>query len=148
MLVSKLPSWEDGSFRWKGRWLLPFFHVSYSLIYDWNCDCSDWGGEEGDQLHRYDSISTTIIYISGPIFVKLYNDFNPSCLSPTFVMKIFFSQWSTCSLKALHQASSYVSIVGWIFYLSHCIYVHFEVVLHIFLVHRLNKVTVCAKIHS
>ena len=28
--------------------------------------------------------------VSGPIFVKLVNDFNISCLSPTFVKKMFF----------------------------------------------------------
>ena len=30
------------------------------------------------------------IYVSGPIFVKLANEFYPSCVSPTFVKKKVF----------------------------------------------------------
>ena len=71
-------------------------HSFTCFIYDWPCDCSDGVGQEGGQLQRYDSNSN--IYVSGPIFVKLSNDFNPSCFSPTFLMKKVF-QWNTWNLK-------------------------------------------------
>ena len=61
------------------------------FIYDLPHDCSDRSGEEGGQraTEVQDSISTTI-YISGLTFVKLANDLNLSCLSPTFVTKKVF----------------------------------------------------------
>ena len=91
LLVLKTPSWKDGLFRWKDRWLLPLFSSFNLLIYDLPHDCSDRSGEEGGlrATEVQDSISTTI-YISGLTFVKLANDLNLSCLSPTFVTKKVF----------------------------------------------------------
>ena len=59
------------------------------LIYDWPHNCSDQGG---DEIIRW--LTTEVwhyfhnnMYVSGPIFVKTSNKFNPSCLSTTFLSK-------------------------------------------------------------
>ena len=43
------------------------------------------------------------IYVSGPIFVKLAYDFNPSCLSPTFVREKVFSMEHMKLKRAVHD---------------------------------------------
>ena len=88
LLVSKPLLWKDGSFTWKDWWLLllfSFLHVSHF----WSL--SDGGGEEiirwlATEVWQYFHNN---IYVSGPILVKLANELNPSCLSPTFVKKFF-----------------------------------------------------------
>ena len=93
------------------------------------------------------------IYISGPIFVKLSNGFNPSCLSPTFVKKSIFpmehikgppsSQPSINSQLARQLASFFVFHIAFTLILKLlCLFFWLTKV------HSLTKVTVCAKIHS
>ena len=82
LLISKPPTWKDGSFRWKDRWLLPLFSFYHRVSYLWLTALL--------LRSRWFSKVTSYIYVFGPIFVKLANDFNPSCLSPTFVKKNVF----------------------------------------------------------
>ena len=61
------------------------------FIYHWPHDCSDRVGEKVASYRGMAAFQQQYIdAVSGPIFVKLANDFNMSCLSPTFVKKIFF----------------------------------------------------------
>ena len=124
LLVSKPLLWKDGSFTWKDWWLLllfSFLHVSHF----WSL--SDGGGEEiirwlATEVWQYFHNN---IYVSGPILVKLANELNPSCLSPTFVKK-FFQQ------NTWKQAGGGYSWLDF-FCLLHCIYINFQIILSIFL---------------
>ena len=81
LLVLKPPSWNNGSFRWKDRWLLPlfsFFHVS-CLSLKVQLLRSRWRRRLPASYIGMTVFQRQYIYISGPIFVKLSNKFNPRC---------------------------------------------------------------------
>ena len=122
--------------KWRLLLLFWFFHVFYLWLATLLLRTSWWGSWPATEIWQY---FHNIIYVSGPIFAKLANDFNRSCLSPTFVKKKVFpvehlEQKGLDFLSfTLHSSSFWNSLVyfsGWQ------------------KVQRLTKVTVRPKIHS
>ena len=120
--------------KWRLLLLFWFFHVFYLWLAALLLRLSWWGSWPATWQYFHNNI-----YVSGPIFVKLANDFNPSCLSPTFVKKKVFpvEHLERKGLDflsfTLHSSSFWNSLVyfsGWR------------------KVQRLTKVTMRPKIHS
>ena len=104
LLVSKSPSWQDGSLRKKDQWMLPlfsFFHVSYFWLTAYILRSRRW--QRCPASYAVWQYFQNNIYVSGPIFVKLAYDFKPSCLSPTFVKEKVFSIEHMRLKRALHH---------------------------------------------
>ena len=123
------------------------------LIYDWPHDCS---GRGGDEIIRW--LTTEVwqyfrnnICVSGPILVKLGNNFNGRCLSTTFAGKKVFP------IEHMKHKGGPIKLVQTscldFFCLYPTLYLHSFWNCFVFSsgwqkVHRLPKITVCAKIHS